>query len=122
MRRRIPSRTVLILGGTGKTGRPLAEQLVARGISVRLIVRSPHKLPPELSSSPSVAVANATLLDLPDAELQKHVAGCDAVVSCLGHVVSCSGMFGQPRRLVTEVRSKARLPRAPGLSRTASYL
>ncbi len=36
-----------------------------------------------------------------DAELQQHVQGCRAVVSCLGHNLNFNGMFGHPRRLVT---------------------
>ena len=33
----------------------------------------------------------------------QHVNGCDAVASCLGHSVSLKGIYGHPRRLVTDV-------------------
>jgi len=34
--------------------------------------------------------------------MSKHVAGCDAVASCLGHTLSFRGLFGPPYRLVTD--------------------
>ncbi|MBT6491270.1 MAG: NAD(P)H-binding protein [Deltaproteobacteria bacterium] len=39
---------------------------------------------------------------LTDAQLADYVLGCDAVVSCLGHVISFRGIFGAPRKLCTE--------------------
>mmetsp|Transcript_50717 Transcript_50717/g.115195 ORF Transcript_50717/g.115195 Transcript_50717/m.115195 type:complete len:272 (+) Transcript_50717:88-903(+) len=95
-------KAVLVLGGTGNTGRPLAQQLLLRGFAVRMIVRSPQKLPPELATNPSATIIEGAVLDLSDQELERHVAGCVAIVSCLGHVISCAGMFGPPRRLVTQ--------------------
>ncbi len=41
---------------------------------------------------------------------QRHLRGCDAAISCLGHVLSFKGVFGPPRDLVT--RATARLCRA----------
>ena len=32
----------------------------------------------------------------------EYAMGCDAVVSCLGHVISFKGIFGAPRKLCTE--------------------
>ena len=34
--------------------------------------------------------------------MAQHVNGCDAVASCLGHNMNWKGIFGHPRRLVTE--------------------
>lgn len=34
--------TVLLVGGTGRTGRRVLEQLLSRGASIRVIVRSPR--------------------------------------------------------------------------------
>jgi hypothetical protein len=34
--------------------------------------------------------------------MKQHVAGCNAVASCLGHNLTFKGIFGKPRRLVTE--------------------
>jgi hypothetical protein len=49
-----------------------------------------------------VTVIQASLLELSDAEMSQHVSGCSAVASCLGHNLSFKGMYGQPRRLVTD--------------------
>lgn len=93
---------VLVVGATGMTGGPLVTQLLAGRHEVRVIVRSPEKLPAEVRSNPNLTVTPAAVLDLTDEELAEQVRGCDAVVSCLGHVVSFKGMFGQPRKLCTD--------------------
>lgn len=94
--------TVLVVGATGATGRLLVQQLLDRGLKVRGIVRSPDKLPEEIRSHANLSVIQATVLDLSDADLAEHVKGCDAVASCLGHNLNLKGIYGQPRRLVTE--------------------
>jgi len=101
--------TVLLVGGTGRTGRRVLRQLLDRGVRVRAIVRSRGKLPPEVAGNPNLTVIEAGLASLPDDELRRHLGGCDAVVSCLGHVLSLAGVLGPPRDLVT--RATARLCR-----------
>ena len=91
--------TVLVAGATGDTGRPLVEQLLARNHKVRVIVRSPGKLPAEVLENPNTTVIEASVLDLTDEEMAEHVKDCDAVVSCLGHVMNIKGMFLPPRKL-----------------------
>lgn len=93
--------TVLLVGGTGRTGRRALQQLLDRGVRVRAIVRSGGKLPPDAARNPNLTVIEASLLSLPDEELRQHLRGCDAVISCLGHVLSLKGIFGPPRDLVT---------------------
>jgi uncharacterized protein YbjT (DUF2867 family) len=94
--------TVLLVGGTGRTGQRVLEQLLSRGVSVRVIVRSPQKLRADIAENPNLAVVEADLPSLSDEELQRHVRGCGAVVSCLGHVISLKGIFGPPRDLVEQ--------------------
>jgi uncharacterized protein YbjT (DUF2867 family) len=102
--------TVLLVGGTGRTGRRVLEQLLGRGVSVRAIVRSAGKLPAQAATNPNLTVVEASLLSLGDDELKRHLRGCDAVISCLGHVISVKGIFGAPRDLVA--RATERLCRA----------
>ena len=102
--------TVLLVGGTGRTGRRVLEQLLRRGVAVRAIVRSADRLPARVADSPGLTVVEGDLLSLGDADLVRHVRGCDAVVSCLGHVVNLRGIFGPPRDLVA--RASGRLCRA----------
>lgn len=96
-----PQQTVLLVGGTGRTGRRALRQLLDRDVRVRAIVRSGGKLPPDVAGSSNLTVIEASLLALRDDELQQHLRGCDAVISCLGHVLSLKGVFGPPRDLVT---------------------
>jgi hypothetical protein len=98
--------TVLLIGGTGRTGRRVLQQLLGRGIRVRAIVRSRCGLPPAVAGKPNPTVIEASLLSLSDDELRGHLAGCDAVVSCLGHVLSLKGIFGPPRDLVTRATTR----------------
>ena len=102
--------TVLLLGGTGRTGGRVLQQLLGRGVRVRAVVRSAERLPAGVADDPRLSVVVADLPAMSDEELRRQVEGCDAVVSCLGHVMSARGMFGPPRDLVT--RSVKRVYRA----------
>ena len=99
--------TVLLVGGTGRTGVRVLEQLLRRNVAVRAIVRTTARVPPSLRAHPALSLVEGEILALPDAALEHHVAGCDAVVSCLGHTISMRGVFGPPHDLVT--RAVARL-------------
>ena len=101
---------VLLIGGTGRTGRRVLEQLLSRGINVRAIVRSAEKLRASVAERPGLSVVEADLPALSDEELLRQVRGCDAVVSCLGHTLSLRGILGPPRDLVC--RSVERVYRA----------
>ncbi len=94
--------TTLVVGATGATGKLLVQQLLSRGQTVKAIVRSPDALPEAVKNNENSVVIHASVLDLSDAELAEHTQGCDAVASCLGHNLSFKGLFGQPRRLVTD--------------------
>jgi hypothetical protein len=95
-------KTILIVGASGATGRLLVEQLLSRGQNVKAIVRSPDSLPESLRKDPRLSLIHASISELSDSEIAKHVDGCDAVASCLGHNLTFKGLFGRPRRLVTD--------------------
>ena len=95
-------RIILVAGATGNTGRPLVEQLLAMGHAVRVIVRSRDRLPASVLQHPNITVIEASILDLSDQQMSEFVKGCDAVVSCLGHIISFKGVFGAPRKLCTD--------------------
>jgi nucleoside-diphosphate-sugar epimerase len=94
--------TTLVLGATGATGRLLLEQLLKQGEDLRIIVRSSATLPDTLKNEQRLSITEANILDMSDADLLQHVQGCRAVVSCLGHSLNLQGLFGHPRRLVTD--------------------
>ena len=109
---------ILVVGATGATGRLLTEQLLNRGHQVKVIVRSPQKLPEAVQNHARLTVVQAAVLELSDAQLEQHVAGCDAVASCLGHNMTLKGIYGQPRRLVVD--ATRRLCEAIGANRPHS--
>jgi nucleoside-diphosphate-sugar epimerase len=94
--------TILVVGASGATGRLLVEHLLNRGHSVKIIVRSPDSVPANIKNHENLSITHHSVLELSDAELTQQVNGCDAVTSCLGHHLSLKGIYGQPRRLVTE--------------------
>lgn len=98
--------TTFVLGATGATGSLLVKQLLDRDIRVKVIVRSPDKLSEEIRNHTNLSVIHASVLDLDDNALAQHVNGCDAVASCLGHNMSFQGLYGHPRKLVTDATSR----------------
>lgn len=98
--------TILVLGGTGRTGGRVVEQLLSRGSRVRAIVRSKDRLPAECAHQRDLEVIEADLLELSDGAMRRHVLGCEVVISCLGHSVSLRGVFGPPRDLVTQATER----------------
>ena len=98
--------TVLVLGGTGRTGGRVLQQMLDRGFQVRAIVRSTRRLPAGVVAAPWLTVVEAEPLALSHEALQRHLRGCSAVVSCLGHNISLKGIFGPPRDLVTQATQR----------------
>jgi len=96
----------LIVGASGATGRLLVEELLNRDQKVKIIVRSDESLPESVKNHNNLEIVKASLLDLSDSELQKHVKDVDAIASCLGHNITVKGMFGQPRKLVTDAAQR----------------
>jgi len=94
--------TILVVGASGATGRLLVKELLYRGQNVKALVRSPEKMPEDLKKHNRLSILKATVLELSDVELAGHVYGCDAVASCLGHNITWKGIYGKPRKLVTE--------------------
>ncbi|MBD0851794.1 NAD(P)-dependent oxidoreductase [Maribacter arenosus] len=94
--------TTLVVGASGATGRLLVAQLLNQGQHVKAIVRSAEKLPEAIKNESRLTVIKASILELSDAEMAEHIAGCDAVASCLGHNLTLKGIYGKPRRLVTD--------------------
>lgn len=94
--------TTLVVGASGTTGQQLVAQLLERGQNVKAILRSAEKLPETLRNQDRLSIIEASILNLSDAEMAEHLAGCDAVASCLGHNLTFKGVYGKPRRLVTE--------------------
>jgi nucleoside-diphosphate-sugar epimerase len=94
--------TILVAGASGATGLMLVEQLLNRGHKVKAIVRSSEKFSDRLKKNENLILIKTSLLDLSDKEMEDHLKGCDGVASCLGHNLTFKGLFGPPRKLVTD--------------------
>jgi nucleoside-diphosphate-sugar epimerase len=114
-------KNVLVIGATGNTGKHVVRQLLDISNSndddeeytVQALVRSKQRfidiLPPSSTNTNNddnkdkqLQIIEGSILELPDTELDKYVQAADTVVLCLGHVMSFQGIFGHPRRLVTD--------------------
>lgn len=98
--------TTLVVGASGATGVLLVQKLLERGQSVKVIVRSPDRLPAGLVNHDNLSVIHASVLSLSDDEMAQHVKGCHAVASCLGHNMSVKGIYGRPHSLVVDATSR----------------
>jgi nucleoside-diphosphate-sugar epimerase len=94
--------TTLVAGASGATGRWLVKHLLDRGQDVRAVVRTPEAMPDALKGHPRLSVVRGSILELDDAQLARLVEACTAIASCLGHTLNLKGIYGRPRRLVTD--------------------
>lgn len=93
---------ILVVGASGATGVQLVKQLLLEGHSVKVIVRSLNNLPSVWSNNKSIQIIKASVLDLSDVDMREIVSNCNAIISCLGHNLTFKGIYGQPRKLVTD--------------------
>lgn len=89
---RAPVKRLLIIGGTGGTGRCLIAQALERGFSVTALLRNPEKLNID---DPNLRKLRGDVLD--PASINEAVSGQDAVVSTLGHK-----RFFYPTRILSQ--------------------
>lgn len=94
--------TTLIVGATGATGKLLVAQLLESGNKVKIIVRSTANMPDDWNSNALLTIIKRDITEISVGELAGYLADCHAVASCLGHNLTWKGLFGKPRRLVTD--------------------
>lgn len=74
-------KSILVLGGTGRTGKHVVEQALQQGLRVTTLVRDPSK-ENGLSEHPNLEIVKGDVLHYPD--VYNAVQGNDAIVSALG--------------------------------------
>jgi nucleoside-diphosphate-sugar epimerase len=93
--------TTLIVGASGATGKQLVEQLLEAGQMVMVIVRSSSNIPDTWSNNVKISIIKANISEMRVDEIAKYLKSCQAVASCVGHNLTWKGIYGKPRRLVT---------------------
>jgi NADPH:quinone reductase-like Zn-dependent oxidoreductase len=93
---------ILVLGASGATGKHLVEQLVQSGHQVKAVVRASANIPETWIDNNKITIIESEVLKMSKSEMAQHISDCQAVASCLGHNLSVKGIFGKPRRLVTD--------------------
>jgi nucleoside-diphosphate-sugar epimerase len=94
--------TTLVVGASGATGKHLVEQLLNRGQKVKVIVRPTGKTADIWKNHHNVTVIKANILEISADEMMNYLIDCQSVASCLGHNITLKGVFGKPKKLVTD--------------------
>ncbi|WP_405382292.1 NAD(P)-dependent oxidoreductase [Maribacter sp. LLG6340-A2] len=97
---------ILVVGASGATGSQLVTQLLHQQHFVKVIVRSPDNIPNSWKEHTHLQLITASILDLSDHDLSEITRDCDAVASCLGHNLTWKGIYGEPRKLVTDATKR----------------
>jgi len=92
----------LVLGASGATGRLLVKILLQKGVEVIAIVRNANSLTNIDSLHTSLQIIEAEISEVSESDLSQYLSECNAVLSCLGHNLTFKGIFGNPKRLVTD--------------------
>lgn len=96
----------LVLGASGATGKLVVQQLVEKNIKVRIVVRESAILPSQFLDDRSIEIIKGNVNDFEMAKIKDIVKDCDSVICCLGHNISFKGIFGSPRKLVSNTIAK----------------
>jgi uncharacterized protein YbjT (DUF2867 family) len=109
------TKRILVLGATGRTGRLVTEQALARGWHVHALARQPEALAPQ----PGLTVFGGTPLDA--AAVARALTGCTAVISTLNNNRASDGFFAKPvsppNFMTDSITNTISAMRAQGVSR-----
>ncbi len=99
---------VAVIGGTGKSGKYLVQQLINQKIHFKLLVRNPEHIP---AGSPFMEVVHGNVAEM-DA-VRSLLYGCDVVISMLGMGVpnSAPDIFSQSTTHVLQAMHEYKLAR-----------
>jgi len=94
--------TTLVVGASGATGKQLVKQLLNMGQKVKVIVRPSGKIPDTWKNNDKISIIKTSILEISVNEMTNYLNDCQSVASCLGHNLTLKGIFGKPRKLVTD--------------------
>lgn len=94
--------TTLVVGASGATGKQLVEQLLNMGQKVKVIIRPTGKTTDTWKNNDKISIIRANISEISVNEMMNYLIDCQSVASCLGHNITLKGIFGKPRKLVTD--------------------
>lgn len=97
---------ILVVGATGATGSLVVKDALRRGFMVTALVRSKEKLIKIVGANQNLRILEGTVLDLEETKLNEIVKEAEGIISCLGHNLTFKGIYGKPRKLVTDSLKK----------------
>lgn len=92
---------VLVLGATGATGSLLVQQLINRNVETKIVVRDIKKVSQDFLNNKLLECVVVSIYEFERDKYLDLINDCYAVISCLGHSISFSGIFEKPSMLVT---------------------
>jgi putative NADH-flavin reductase len=107
---------VAVIGASGRTGRTTVAHALAAGIEVVAVIRDATRAP----EGATVRVADAR----DRAALAAALDGCDAVVSCLGHVPGADDptILHEGAAALLNAMAAAKVPRLVAISAAGAYV
>ncbi|WP_447636231.1 NAD(P)H-binding protein [Flavobacterium microcysteis] len=94
----------LVVGASGATGKLLVEQLLKAGQSVKVIVRFSSSIPQTWKNNDRLMIIKVDAIEAISIDaMTVYLEDCQSVASCLGHNPNFKGIYGKPRRLVTDM-------------------
>ena len=102
---------IAVIGATGRTGRPLVGELLRRGHAVTVLVRDPANLG-DLAEHVQVVTGDSRTR----ADLDRLVAGTDAVVSALGPTAKEASLHTDTATVLVKAMHAAGVHRFVGIS------
>ena len=93
---------IIVVGGTGATGRYFVNELLSHDNKVTIIVRKTDMIDTYFKDKINLTVIEGNVLEMDNVKLFELIKDVDAIGSCLGHNLTLKGVFGKPRKLVTE--------------------
>jgi len=101
-----PNKTIALIGGTGKAGKYLLQQLLAQNFTVKLLHRKPENL---TGHHPLLQIIKGDVLDTE--AITELLKGCTTVLSCLGQPTGQSPVFEDATRLILATMHQTNIKR-----------
>jgi putative NADH-flavin reductase len=91
----------LVIGASGATGKNVVNILLKNNHNVKVIIRQNSNIPDNWNDNNKITIIYKNISEITISEMKEIIKDCQNIVSCLGHNLSFKGIYGKPRKLVT---------------------